>query len=172
MAAPADTATDEQRALDRIDEGLTELVLAQLEPEAEQPAEGAEHRDLLRARRAQVFLQEGSALLVELRADRGAEPAAVLVDPLRLQLEAGSGRLQQQEGREILVSVSVADEGGHDLMHRGRDRKRYVEIPPRFEPELRSVLKKGGFLTRDARTVERKKYGRAKARKSFQFSKR
>jgi small subunit ribosomal protein S9 len=42
----------------------------------------------------------------------------------------------------------------------------------RYEPELRSVLKKGGFLTRDARTVERKKYGRAKARKSFQFSKR
>jgi len=42
----------------------------------------------------------------------------------------------------------------------------------RFEPELRGVLKKGGFLTRDARTVERKKYGKAKARKSFQFSKR
>jgi small subunit ribosomal protein S9 len=41
-----------------------------------------------------------------------------------------------------------------------------------FEPELRSVLKKGGFLTRDSRTVERKKYGRAKARRSFQFSKR
>ena len=41
-----------------------------------------------------------------------------------------------------------------------------------FEPELRGVLKKAGFLTRDARTVERKKYGRAKARKSFQFSKR
>jgi small subunit ribosomal protein S9 len=42
----------------------------------------------------------------------------------------------------------------------------------RYEPELRGVLKKGGFLTRDARTVERKKYGRAKARRSFQFSKR
>jgi len=41
-----------------------------------------------------------------------------------------------------------------------------------FEPELRGVLKKGGFLTRDSRVVERKKYGRAKARKSFQFSKR
>jgi small subunit ribosomal protein S9 len=41
-----------------------------------------------------------------------------------------------------------------------------------FEPELRAVLKKGGFLTRDSRTVERKKYGRAKARRSFQFSKR
>jgi small subunit ribosomal protein S9 len=41
-----------------------------------------------------------------------------------------------------------------------------------FEPELRSVLKHGGFLTRDSRVVERKKYGRAKARRSFQFSKR
>ncbi len=41
-----------------------------------------------------------------------------------------------------------------------------------FEPNLRSVLKKGGFLTRDSRAVERKKYGRAKARRSFQFSKR
>jgi small subunit ribosomal protein S9 len=41
-----------------------------------------------------------------------------------------------------------------------------------FEPELRAILKAGGFLTRDARVVERKKYGRAKARRSFQFSKR
>jgi len=42
----------------------------------------------------------------------------------------------------------------------------------RFEPGLRPVLKAGGFLTRDSRVVERKKYGRVKARKSFQFSKR
>jgi len=41
-----------------------------------------------------------------------------------------------------------------------------------YEPELRGPLKKGGFLTRDSRVVERKKYGRAKARRSFQFSKR
>ncbi|MGB8275180.1 MAG: 30S ribosomal protein S9 [Alphaproteobacteria bacterium] len=41
-----------------------------------------------------------------------------------------------------------------------------------FEPELRKSLKGGGFLTRDARVVERKKYGRRKARRSFQFSKR
>jgi small subunit ribosomal protein S9 len=41
-----------------------------------------------------------------------------------------------------------------------------------FEPELRGPLKKGGFLTRDSRVVERKKYGRKKARRSFQFSKR
>jgi len=41
-----------------------------------------------------------------------------------------------------------------------------------FEPNLRPVLKKAGFLTRDSRVVERKKYGKAKARRSFQFSKR
>ena len=41
-----------------------------------------------------------------------------------------------------------------------------------YEPALRSPLKAAGFLTRDARVVERKKYGRAKARRSFQFSKR
>jgi small subunit ribosomal protein S9 len=41
-----------------------------------------------------------------------------------------------------------------------------------FEPDLRAVLKKEGFLTRDSRVVERKKYGKPKARRSFQFSKR
>ncbi len=41
-----------------------------------------------------------------------------------------------------------------------------------YEPSLRGVLKKEGFLTRDSRTVERKKYGKRKARRSFQFSKR
>ncbi|HEX2940567.1 MAG TPA: 30S ribosomal protein S9 [Rhodopila sp.] len=41
-----------------------------------------------------------------------------------------------------------------------------------YEPDLRSILKVAGFLTRDARAVERKKYGKAKARRSFQFSKR
>jgi small subunit ribosomal protein S9 len=41
-----------------------------------------------------------------------------------------------------------------------------------YEPDLRPALKRGGFLTRDPRVVERKKYGKAKARRSFQFSKR
>ncbi len=41
-----------------------------------------------------------------------------------------------------------------------------------YEPALRAALKAGGFMTRDSRVVERKKYGRAKARRSFQFSKR
>jgi small subunit ribosomal protein S9 len=42
----------------------------------------------------------------------------------------------------------------------------------RYEPTLRTTVKRAGFLTRDSRVVERKKYGKAKARKSFQFSKR
>jgi len=42
----------------------------------------------------------------------------------------------------------------------------------RYEPQLRTTVKRAGFLTRDSRVVERKKYGKAKARKSFQFSKR
>ena len=42
----------------------------------------------------------------------------------------------------------------------------------RYEPALRTTVKRAGFLTRDSRVVERKKYGKAKARKSFQFSKR
>jgi small subunit ribosomal protein S9 len=41
-----------------------------------------------------------------------------------------------------------------------------------YEPDLRGILKSAGFLTRDSRAVERKKYGKAKARRSFQFSKR
>ncbi|NBC34455.1 MAG: 30S ribosomal protein S9 [Alphaproteobacteria bacterium] len=41
-----------------------------------------------------------------------------------------------------------------------------------YEPGLRTILKRSGFLTRDSRVVERKKYGKAKARRSFQFSKR
>ena len=47
-----------------------------------------------------------------------------------------------------------------------------IAAPVSNEPGLRGVLKKGGFLTRDSRVVERKKYGKAKARRSFQFSKR
>src|ERR1700729_878303 len=74
-----------------------------------------------------------------------------------------------------------AGAGGHRLFQgvtkfvaraRGAVRHGLSKALTNFEPELRGVLKKGGFLTRDSRTVERKKYGKAKARKSFQFSKR
>ncbi len=78
--------------------------------------------------------------------------------------------------------VAAAREGAYDVVatvsggglsgQAGAVRHGISKALTHFEPELRGVLKKGGFLTRDARVVERKKYGRAKARRSFQFSKR
>ena len=62
--------------------------------------------------------------------------------------------------------------GGGESGQAGAVRHGISQALVRFEPALRSALKKGGFLTRDARVVERKKYGKAKARRSFQFSKR
>jgi small subunit ribosomal protein S9 len=69
---------------------------------------------------------------------------------------------------DVVCSVS----GGGLSGQAGAVRHGLSKALTNFEPELRSVLKRGGFLTRDSRVVERKKYGRAKARRSFQFSKR
>ena len=68
------------------------------------------------------------------------------------------------------VIVSVA--GGGLSGQAGAVRHGLSKALTHFEPELRSPLKREGFLTRDARVVERKKYGKKKARRSFQFSKR
>ncbi len=68
------------------------------------------------------------------------------------------------------INVTVA--GGGLSGQAGAVRHGISKALTYFEPELRPVLKRGGFLTRDSRTVERKKYGKAKARRSFQFSKR
>jgi len=75
---------------------------------------------------------------------------------------------KREDQFDIVCTVS----GGGLSGQAGAVRHGISKALTRFEPELRGVLKKGGFLTRDARTVERKKYGKAKARKSFQFSKR
>ena len=69
---------------------------------------------------------------------------------------------------DVVCSVS----GGGLSGQAGAVRHGISKALTNFEPDLRSVLKRGGFLTRDSRVVERKKYGRAKARRSFQFSKR
>jgi small subunit ribosomal protein S9 len=68
------------------------------------------------------------------------------------------------------VTVSVV--GGGLSGQAGAVRHGISKALTYFEPELRGPLKKEGFLTRDARVVERKKYGKKKARRSFQFSKR
>ncbi|MGJ4855167.1 30S ribosomal protein S9 [Labrys sp. KB_33_2] len=68
------------------------------------------------------------------------------------------------------INITVA--GGGLSGQAGAVRHGVSKALTYFEPELRPALKKEGFLTRDSRVVERKKYGRAKARRSFQFSKR
>lgn len=77
--------------------------------------------------------------------------------------------LAQRDGQyDVIVTVA----GGGLSGQAGAVRHGLSKALTHYEPELRGVLKKEGFLTRDSRVVERKKYGKAKARRSFQFSKR
>jgi len=71
---------------------------------------------------------------------------------------------------EFDVDVTVSGSGLSGQA--GAVRHGIAKALTNYEPGLRAALKPHGFLTRDARVVERKKYGRAKARRSFQFSKR
>ena len=75
-------------------------------------------------------------------------------------------------GRETQFDIVATVSGGGLSGQAGALRHGISKALIHFEPELRGILKSGGFLTRDSRVVERKKYGRAKARRSFQFSKR
>jgi small subunit ribosomal protein S9 len=74
--------------------------------------------------------------------------------------------------REGQFDVFVSVEGSGLSGQAGAIRHAISKALTYYEPGLRAVLKPHGFLTRDARVVERKKYGKAKARRSFQFSKR
>jgi len=75
-------------------------------------------------------------------------------------------------GREGQYDVICTVTGGGLSGQAGAVRHGISQALTRYEPTLRPVLKKNGFLTRDSRVVERKKYGKRKARRSFQFSKR
>ena len=75
-------------------------------------------------------------------------------------------------GRETQFDVVCTVEGSGLSGQAGAIRHGLSHALTHYEPALRPVLKPHGFLTRDSRVVERKKYGRAKARRSFQFSKR
>ncbi len=74
--------------------------------------------------------------------------------------------------REGAYDVIATVKGGGLSGQAGAVKHGISQALTKQEPALRSVVKAAGFLTRDSRTVERKKYGKAKARKSFQFSKR
>jgi small subunit ribosomal protein S9 len=77
--------------------------------------------------------------------------------------------ITQREGQfDVIATVS----GGGLSGQAGAVRHGIAQALAKFEPALRSAMKTNGFLTRDSRVVERKKYGRAGARRRFQFSKR
>jgi small subunit ribosomal protein S9 len=87
---------------------------------------------------------------------------------LRMMIQQPLTVSSRQGQFDVVCTVS----GGGLSGQAGAVRHGLSKALMRYEPELRGVLKRGGFLTRDSRVVERKKYGRAKARRSFQFSKR
>ena len=78
----------------------------------------------------------------------------------------------QVAGRDGAYDVVCTVKGGGLSGQAGAVKHGISQALTRFEPALRAAVKHAGFLTRDPRVVERKKYGKAKARKSFQFSKR
>jgi small subunit ribosomal protein S9 len=87
---------------------------------------------------------------------------------LRMILQQPLQLVNRADQYDIVVTVA----GGGLSGQAGAVRHGLSKALTYFEPELRGTLKKEGFLTRDARVVERKKYGKKKARRSFQFSKR
>jgi small subunit ribosomal protein S9 len=87
---------------------------------------------------------------------------------LRMLIQQPLVAANRQGQYDVVCTVS----GGGLSGQAGAVRHGLSKALMRHEPDLRPFLKRGGFLTRDPRVVERKKYGRAKARRSFQFSKR
>ena len=87
---------------------------------------------------------------------------------LRMQIHQPFAAAKREGQFDIVCTVS----GGGLSGQAGAVRHGISRALINYEPDLRPVLKKGGFLTRDSRVVERKKYGRRKARRRFQFSKR
>jgi small subunit ribosomal protein S9 len=87
---------------------------------------------------------------------------------LRMLIQQPLTAANRQGQYDVVCTVS----GGGLSGQAGAVRHGISKALTRHEPDLRPVLKRGGFLTRDPRVVERKKYGKAKARRSFQFSKR
>jgi small subunit ribosomal protein S9 len=87
---------------------------------------------------------------------------------LRMMIQQPLVASNRQDQFDVVCTVS----GGGLSGQAGAVRHGISKALIRHEPDLRPALKRGGFLTRDSRVVERKKYGRAKARRSFQFSKR
>ena len=114
---------------------------------------------------ARVWLKPGSGKIVI----NGREQEVYFARPtLRLIIN----QVFDVTDRKGQYDVEATVKGGGLSGQAGAVRHGISTALTRYEPTLRTTVKQAGFLTRDPRVVERKKYGRAKARRSFQFSKR
>jgi len=114
---------------------------------------------------ARVWIKPGSGKVVVNGRDQEvyfARPTLRLVIDQPFQVADRAGQY------DVVATVK----GGGLSGQAGAVKHGIAQALAKFEPALRSAVKAAGFLTRDSRVVERKKYGRAKARRSFQFSKR
>jgi small subunit ribosomal protein S9 len=114
---------------------------------------------------ARVWLKPGTGKITV----NGRDQEVYFARPtLRLVINQPFTVTERVEQYDIVATVK----GGGLSGQAGAVKHGIAQALSKFEPLLRSAVKAEGFLTRDSRVVERKKYGKAKARKSFQFSKR
>ena len=114
---------------------------------------------------ARVWLKPGSGKITV----NGREQEVYFARPtLRLVINQPFDVADRRGQYDVVATVN----GGGLSGQAGAVKHGIAQALTRFEPALRTTVKQAGFLTRDSRFVERKKYGRAKARRSFQFSKR
>ena len=114
---------------------------------------------------ARVWIKPGSGKITI----NGKEYNAFFARPvLQMILQQPIVAAARKDQYDVIATVS----GGGLSGQAGAVRHGISTALTRYEPALRTTVKQAGFLTRDPRVVERKKYGRAKARRSFQFSKR
>ena len=114
---------------------------------------------------ARVWLKPGSGKILV----NGREQEVYFARPsLRLVINQPFDIADRRGQYDVTATVK----GGGLSGQAGAVKHGISQALTRFEPALRTTIKQAGFLTRDPRVVERKKYGRAKARRSFQFSKR
>ena len=114
---------------------------------------------------ARVWLKPGSGKITV----NGRDQQTYFARPtLRLVINQPFGITDRADQFDVIATVK----GGGLSGQAGAVLHGIAQALSRYEPTLRTTVKRAGFLTRDPRVVERKKYGKAKARKSFQFSKR
>ncbi|MBO9711482.1 30S ribosomal protein S9 [Sphingomonas sp.] len=114
---------------------------------------------------ARVWLKPGSGKITI----NGRDQEVYFARPtLRLVINQPFGVAEREGQYDVVCTVK----GGGLSGQAGAVKHGIAQALSKYEPKLRTSVKQAGFLTRDSRTVERKKYGKAKARRSFQFSKR